>query len=98
LFRRRGAPLIGSQSKLTLDRGLHTGPIEDFAFNLGGRQRLSTHRFHQELIALVFAQMLGRADDNARAKEKLLFGSSHPGTVPLETRPIRVLPVPCHER
>jgi hypothetical protein len=77
---------------------LNTGPTEDLTFNLGGRQSLSTHRFHEQLIVFVFAQMLGRADDNASTKQELLFDSSHPRAIPLEVWPIRVLPVPSHER
>ena len=42
--------------------------------------------------------VLSPADDSARAKEKLRFRSSHPGTAQCEILPIRALPVPCHER
>lgn len=74
LFRRHDSPLVGQQSELALDRGLDAGPIEDFSLNFRSGQSFSTHDLNQELIVLVVVQILHRADDNARANEKLLFG------------------------
>src|SRR5271156_4361379 len=42
--------------------------------------------------------MLDWADGNAGAKEELLFGRGYPQAVPLEIGPIRLFPVPRHER
>ena len=76
LFRRQDAAFIGRrQSELTQYGRLHTGSIEDFAFNGRCGHGLPGHCFHEEMIAFVLAQMLDCANSNARAKEELLFGS-----------------------
>ena len=98
LFGGRDAAPISNQAELTLHGGLYARPVEYLALNLKGRKRFSAHDFDEELIVLVLAQVLGSADDDACAKEELLFGSDHLKAVPSEVWPKRVLPVPCHER
>jgi hypothetical protein len=41
--------------------------------NLRGGLRFSTHHFHEKLLVIVFGQVPDRTDDNARAKEEVLF-------------------------
>ncbi len=98
LLGRRDAAWIECQPQLPLNGGLHAGPIENFALNLRSRQRFSTDRLDDQLVARGPVQVLHRAQSNARAKQKLLFRMGEPGALPLKVRPIRLLPIPGHER
>src|SRR6266850_6705080 len=97
-LRRPNSPLVGSQSQLLADRGLHANPIQNFTFDFRSRDRFRAHRLDGELIALLISEMAYSANEHASANEELLLRSLQASFVPLKGRPVRLLPVPRHER
>ncbi len=98
LLRRCDAPIVGTEAKLTPDRRLNAGPIEDLALDLGGGQRLGAHGLDDQLVSIFGPEMLDCPDTYARLDKELLLGFHEAGFIPDEIRPIRLLPIPDHER
>ena len=73
LLCRRDPPIVCGESKLSLDGRLHTGAIENLALDFGCSHRLRAHRLDRELIALLLAQVLHRAQKNTSPNEELLL-------------------------
>src|SRR5437016_5077079 len=90
--------LVRSQSQLLADRGLHANPIQNFTFDFRSRDRFRAHRLDGELIALLISEMAYSADEHSSANQELLLCSLQACSVPLKGRPVRLLPVPRHER
>jgi hypothetical protein len=98
LFRRFDAPMIGAETKLPADRGLHAGAVENLPLDFRGRQCLDAHGLDGELIPILGVEVPNRADEHAATDEELLLGFDETGVVPREIWPVGPLPVPLHDR
>jgi hypothetical protein len=62
---RPNAAMIGSQSQLATNRGLHTIAIENLAFDFGRCDRFVAHRLNGDPVAVFRVQMLHGAEELA---------------------------------
>ena len=72
-FSRRNSPLVGAESKMLANRGLHALPIQHFTFDCRGIQSLIADKLDLEDIPIRWSDVLQRTNELAGAKEKLLL-------------------------
>src|ERR1043165_3847216 len=72
--------------------------MEHLALDGRRRHRFVAHRFNGEDVAIVFVEVLCRADENSSADQESILGLRESSSAPRETRPFGGLPIPRHER
>src|SRR5450432_463711 len=86
LFGWRDAALVGKgEAELALDRGLNAGAVQDFAFNGRRCKGLGAHGLDDEVVVVSLADVLDRAQGDARAEEKFLFSRGYLLRAPLKS-------------
>lgn len=97
-FRRAGAALIGGEAQVLCQRRLDAGAVEDFALDGGAVDYLLRYEFDGQTVALVGVEVMERTDDDTGAFQKSLLGRAKAIRVEAKIRPVRMLPVPAHDR
>ena len=72
--------------------------VEDFAFDRRGFHGFIAHKLDGEDRLVVLAHMPVTTEQHPRLTQELRFQFLEPGFAVSEVRPIRLLPVPDHER
>lgn len=98
LLARPGWRAVGSQAELAAQGGLHTGPVQHLALDGACPHRLFTQQLDAQAVALLACYMADGAEDlSGRQQEPLLERFDGVAVVP-EIWPVRLRPVPAHER
>ena len=96
-FRRRNARLIRGEPELLTKGRSHAVAVEDFAFDFGGLQGFVAYQLDPEHVLVMPADVLESPDELARLQEELTLERIQNRCVVGKFRPLRLLPVPCHE-
>src|SRR6266478_7388850 len=93
----RYLPPIDAKAELLAQGRLNAVAVENFAFDFRGLHRFVADKLNFENVPVFWSDMLEDADKLAGAQQELPFQRLQSRGTVRECRPIRLLPIPCHE-